>query len=630
MLLLGWIYRQSMSTSLPLGRYLSASGVIRADAGGQTRAMLMRSRLLTAATARPVDVLSFDPSLHYDEIRAQLHEQGLLANGMQLLNLYEHHSLFGWSDDDDVADETLDPLIHLVASRTLRSDGSLWRTSYRPVASDTVVWHDYHRSDGSTYLRTHPYNTRTAAALPGELIRVGRSGQVLGRFSTLGQWYRHWIAELADGEPTFLFVDSRFLLPVIAPVLDPNIRLVYTLHNTHVAPGSPGDAEPLPEYVRCLDHLGDTDAFVTLTRRQSDAIAVTHGARPNQHVVANPVITPELPTPVPARDPHRVMMLARLVSSKRIEHAIHIMRQVVAEIPDAHLDVFGSGPRHDHLQRQIVRERLVDNITLHGHHTDATVHLWTASAYLLTSDHEGYPLATLESMSHGCPVVSYDVAYGPREQITDGVDGFLVRDGDITGAAHRVVGLLTDPALVRTMGDAGRATALRHDDAAFVEDWTRVLTAVTQTPARPVTLASVDMTLDPTSSAVDTERIGHWSGRLRLRPIPVDADPTQAVVALVAVDRRTGSVTPLPVRVLRDGLDFHFHAATGSTEVADTLSGSESVSIEVRLNWQNAYWSHELETLGAPPHARRGARPIDTQAITRTSVLRTLARWMHG
>ena len=32
-------------------------------------------------------------------------------------------------------------------------------------------------------------------------------------------------------------------------------------------------------------------------------------------------------------------------------------------------------------------------------------------------------------MSHGCPVISYDIKYGPREQITDGVDGFLTPAG---------------------------------------------------------------------------------------------------------------------------------------------------------------------------------------------------------
>ena len=66
---------------------------------------------------------------------------------------------------------------------------------------------------------------------------------------------------------------------------------------------------------------------------------------------------------------------------------------------------------------------------MHGHDTLAQETLWTASGFLMPSVFEGYPLASLESMAHGCPVIAYDIKYGPREQIDDGVDGFLVAQG---------------------------------------------------------------------------------------------------------------------------------------------------------------------------------------------------------
>ena len=42
-------------------------------------------------------------------------------------------------------------------------------------------------------------------------------------------------------------------------------------------------------------------------------------------------------------------------------------------------------------------------------------------------------------MSYGCPVVSYDIKYGPAEQIQDGVNGFLVPHRDTAAMADRVV-----------------------------------------------------------------------------------------------------------------------------------------------------------------------------------------------
>ena len=47
------------------------------------------------------------------------------------------------------------------------------------------------------------------------------------------------------------------------------------------------------------------------------------------------------------------------------------------------------------------------------------------------------------------PVVSYDIKYGSREQVTDGVDGFLTEVGDLQTFADRVVTMIRDPALSR-------------------------------------------------------------------------------------------------------------------------------------------------------------------------------------
>ena len=81
----------------------------------------------------------------------------------------------------------------------------------------------------------------------------------------------------------------------------------------------------------------------------------------------------------------------------------------------------------------------------------------------MTSAFEGYPLASLESLSRGCPVVSYDIKYGPQEQITDGVDGFLVPNGDERTMADRIIALIDNPELVRSLSVAALNKAAQHD-----------------------------------------------------------------------------------------------------------------------------------------------------------------------
>src|SRR5207249_9979935 len=71
---------------------------------------------------------------------------------------------------------------------------------------------------------------------------------------------------------------------------------------------------------------------------------------------------------------------------------------------------------------------------------------------------EGLPNAVLEAMAAGCPVVATDVG-GTREAVVEGETGFLVPPADPDTIADRVLRLLRDPALARSMGERGLARA---------------------------------------------------------------------------------------------------------------------------------------------------------------------------
>src|SRR5690242_19998641 len=85
-------YRREMSAIvLPDGLYLSVTGRVIPNSGGQTRALLLRNRLFAQhANIKPV-LLSFDDTPHYPAIRETLLEQGQLLDSMRLLNSYEWH-----------------------------------------------------------------------------------------------------------------------------------------------------------------------------------------------------------------------------------------------------------------------------------------------------------------------------------------------------------------------------------------------------------------------------------------------------------------------------------------------------------------------------------------------------------
>jgi glycosyltransferase involved in cell wall biosynthesis len=73
----------------------------------------------------------------------------------------------------------------------------------------------------------------------------------------------------------------------------------------------------------------------------------------------------------------------------------------------------------------------------------------------LTSDAEALPMAILEAMAAGRPVIATNVG-GIRDAVLDGETGFLVPRGDCARVAQRLLRLAEDPELRDSLGEAGR------------------------------------------------------------------------------------------------------------------------------------------------------------------------------
>jgi glycosyltransferase involved in cell wall biosynthesis len=83
--------------------------------------------------------------------------------------------------------------------------------------------------------------------------------------------------------------------------------------------------------------------------------------------------------------------------------------------------------------------------------------LAASSVFLLPSYHEGMPMALLEAMSWGRPVVATPVG-GIPQIVTHEVNGLLVAPGDVAGLAACIARLLEEPELRARLGNAARTT----------------------------------------------------------------------------------------------------------------------------------------------------------------------------
>lgn len=171
----------------------------------------------------------------------------------------------------------------------------------------------------------------------------------------------------------------------------------------------------------------------------------------------------------PPGDAFRILCVASLEEMKGHRILIEACRLLREHGLGFHCECIGSGSLESELRRQIASARLERHVTLAGPRPRAEVirALARADAVALASmptragKQEGIPVALMEAMAAGLPVVATEIS-GVPELIEDGRTGYLVPPGDAKTLADRLTRLAGNAKLARAMGAAGRARVQRE------------------------------------------------------------------------------------------------------------------------------------------------------------------------
>lgn len=128
---------------------------------------------------------------------------------------------------------------------------------------------------------------------------------------------------------------------------------------------------------------------------------------------------------------------------------------------DAHFVVIGDGPMREQLDAFVQRFGLDDRVHFVGAQTAMPVVFAELDVVVCASRSEAMPLAVMEAMASGLPVVACKVG-GVAELIQHGVSGWLVNEADDENIAARVVELLSNVELRSSAGQAGRRRAVER------------------------------------------------------------------------------------------------------------------------------------------------------------------------
>lgn len=166
-----------------------------------------------------------------------------------------------------------------------------------------------------------------------------------------------------------------------------------------------------------------------------------------------------------------VIAVGRYCHQKAFERLIEAWSLVAKENPEWVLRIVGDGEDRDYLSKRIADYGLQERIILGRSEIDMESIYKNASILALSSRYEGLPMVLLEAQAAGLPVVCFACKCGPKDVITNGIDGILVEEGDIPGLADGLFALMKDDALRKRMGSAAFKSSDRFDEENIMRKW---------------------------------------------------------------------------------------------------------------------------------------------------------------
>jgi glycosyltransferase involved in cell wall biosynthesis len=147
--------------------------------------------------------------------------------------------------------------------------------------------------------------------------------------------------------------------------------------------------------------------------------------------------------------------VGRLYSTKGQQYLVPMMSRVLQRWPRAQLLLVGEGPERHRLEAAIREARLERSIHILGLRHDIVDLLSLSTLFVFPSETEGLPIAVLEAMGAGKPVIASRIE-PIAEVIEHGSSGLLVPCGDAMAFADAVNRVVSSTELASRMGRRGQ------------------------------------------------------------------------------------------------------------------------------------------------------------------------------
>lgn len=154
--------------------------------------------------------------------------------------------------------------------------------------------------------------------------------------------------------------------------------------------------------------------------------------------------------------------------SKRKNQIVLIKALAILRDKDIKLTICGKGPKMNHLKHYAEKNNVLDQVEFKGYCTNIKQFLVESDCFVFPSLQEGLPVALMEAMAAGLPVICTNIR-GNRDLINHNEGGILVDTDDVNSFAKAIKYLKSSELVCKRMGQINMKR-IKEYDSLVVED----------------------------------------------------------------------------------------------------------------------------------------------------------------
>ena len=214
-----------------------------------------------------------------------------------------------------------------------------------------------------------------------------------------------------------------------------------------------------------VSHLRKLDKFVVLTHEDRAAWPELKDVE----VIPDPLSF--VPNKISPLTEKRVIAVGRYHYQKGFDLLLRAWKMVENKCPGWQLAIYGQGNREPY--QQLADSLGLDSTRcqLYGPTSDIQQEYVKSSLFVFSSRYEGFGMVLVEAMACGLPVVSYACPCGPRDIITNGVDGLLVEKENIDALANHLISIINNAQKCKTMSVEAQKKAKFYQMSQIANRW---------------------------------------------------------------------------------------------------------------------------------------------------------------